>query len=142
MINQTVLVGRLTKEPDLNYTNSGQAVAMFTLAVDRNFKNQNGEHEADFINCVIWRKPAETMANYAHKGTLLGVVGRIQTRSYENQQGQRVHVTEVVCDNFQLLERKVRDQSNAQTNQNAADGILNKSEGNYTQLYPKPKQRL
>ena len=132
MINQTVLVGRLTKEPDLRYTNSGQAVATFTLAVNRNFKNQNGEHEADFINCVIWRKPAETMANYAHKGTLLGVVGRIQTRSYENQQGQRVYVTEVVCDNFQLLERKAKDQSNAQTDYNAADGILNKSEGNYT----------
>ncbi|MGK0551918.1 single-stranded DNA-binding protein [Enterococcus faecalis] len=129
MINQTVLVGRLTKEPDLRYTNSGQAVATFTLAVNRNFKNQNGEHEADFINCVIWRKPAETMSNYAHKGTLLGVVGRIQTRSYENQQGQRVYVTEVVCENFQLLERKAKDQSNAQTNQNAADGILNKSEG-------------
>lgn len=106
MINNVVLVGRLTKDPDLRYTSSGSAVATFTLAVNRNFTNQNGNREADFINCVIWRKPAETMANYARKGTLLGVVGRIQTRSYENQQGQRVYVTEVVCENFQLLESR------------------------------------
>ena len=106
MINNVVLVGRLTKDPDLRYTSSGSAVASFTLAVNRNFTNQNGNREADFINCVIWRKPAETMANYARKGTLLGVVGRIQTRSYENQQGQRVYVTEVVCENFQLLESR------------------------------------
>ena len=111
MINNVVLVGRLTKDPDLRYTSSGSAVASFTLAVNRNFTNQNGNREADFINCVIWRKPAETMANYARKGTLLGVVGRIQTRSYENQQGQRVYVTEVVCENFQLLEsRSVSEQ--------------------------------
>ena len=106
MINNVVLVGRLTKDPDLRYTASGSAVATFTLAVNRNFTNQNGDREADFINCVIWRKPAETMANYARKGTLLGVVGRIQTRNYENQQGQRVYVTEVVCENFQLLESR------------------------------------
>ena len=106
MINNVVLVGRLTKDSDLRYTSSGSAVASFTLAVNRNFTNQNGNREADFINCVIWRKPAETMANYSKKGTLLGVVGRIQTRSYENQQGQRVYVTEVVCENFQLLESK------------------------------------
>ena len=70
MINNVVLVGRLTKDPDLRYTASGSAVATFTLAVNRNFTNQNGDREADFINCVIWRKPAETMANYARKGTL------------------------------------------------------------------------
>jgi len=106
LINNVVLVGRLTKDPDLRYTASGSAVATFTLAVNRNFTNQSGEREADFINCVIWRKPAETMANYARKGTLLGVTGRIQTRSYENQQGQRVYVTEVVAENFQLLESR------------------------------------
>ena len=111
MINNVVLVGRLTKDPDLRYTQSGSAVATITLAVNRNFTNQQGKREADFINCVIWRKPAETMANYARKGTLLGVTGRIQTRSYENQQGQRVYVTEVVCENFQLLEsRSVSEQ--------------------------------
>lgn len=107
MINNVVLVGRLTKDPDLRYTPGGNAVATFTLASNRNFtNNQTGKRETDFINCVIWRKPAETMATYARKGTLLGVVGRIQTRHYENQQGQRVYVTEVVCENFQLLESR------------------------------------
>ena len=106
LINNVVLVGRLTKDPDLRYTASGTAVATFTLAVNRNFTNQSGNREADFINCVIWRKSAETLANYARKGTLLGVTGRIQTRSYDNQQGQRVYVTEVVADNFQLLESR------------------------------------
>lgn len=111
MINNVVLVGRLTRDPDLRYTSSGVAVATFSLAVNRNFTSQNGERETDFINCVIWRKPAETLANYARKGTLIGLTGRIQTRNYENQQGQRVYVTEVVADNFQLLESKaVNDQ--------------------------------
>ena len=106
MINNVVLVGRLTRDPELRFTSNGQAVATFNLAVNRNFTSQSGEREADFVNCVIWRKPAETLANYAKKGTLLGVVGRIQTRNYENQQGQKVYVTEVVCDNFQLLESR------------------------------------
>ncbi|EMJ5456844.1 TPA: single-stranded DNA-binding protein [Enterococcus faecalis] len=116
MINNVTLVGRLTKDVDLRYTKSGTAVGQFTLAVNRNFTNQNGDREADFINCVIWRKPAETMANYARKGTLLGVVGRIQTRNYDNQQGQRVYVTEVVAENFQLLESKeVNEQRRGQS---------------------------
>ncbi|MFR4286319.1 MAG: single-stranded DNA-binding protein [Enterococcus italicus] len=106
MINNVVLVGRLTRDPELRYTANGAAVATFSLAVNRNFTNQSGEREADFINCVIWRKPAETLANYARKGTLLGVTGRIQTRNYENQQGQKVYVTEVVAENFQLLESR------------------------------------
>ena len=111
MINNVVLVGRLTKDPDLRYTSSGTAVATFTLAVNRNFTSQSGEREADFINCVIWRKSAETLANYAKKGSLIGVTGRIQTRNYDNQQGQRVYVTEVVAENFQLLEsRTVNEQ--------------------------------
>ena len=106
MINNVVLVGRLTKDPDLRYTSTGKPVAAFTLAVNRNFTNQSGNREADFINCVIWNKPAETLANYAKKGTLIGVTGRIQTRNYENQQGQRVYVTEVVAESFQLLESR------------------------------------
>ncbi|EJE4565267.1 single-stranded DNA-binding protein, partial [Enterococcus faecium] len=93
------------------------AVATFTLAVNRNFANQNGNREADFINCVIWRKPAETMATLAKKGGLIGVVGRIQTRTYDNQQGQRVYVTEVVADNFQLLESKAATESRAHADQ-------------------------
>lgn len=120
MINNVVLVGRLTKDPDLRYTASGVAVAQFTLAVNRNFTNANNEREADFIQCVIWRKPAETLSNYARKGTLIGLTGRIQTRNYENQQGQRVYVTEVVADNFQLLESKeVNDQRRSGSPQNA-----------------------
>lgn len=106
MINNVVLVGRLTKDMDLRYTSSGTAVGSFTLAVNRNFTSQSGNREADYVNCVIWRKPAETMANYTRKGSLVGVVGRIQTRFYDNPQGQRVYVTEVVCERFQLLESK------------------------------------
>lgn len=106
MINNVVLVGRMTRDAELRYTPSNQAVATFTLAVNRNFKNQNGEREADFINCVIWRQQAENLANWAKKGTLIGVTGRIQTRNYENQQGQRVYVTEIVADSFQILESR------------------------------------
>ncbi|EKF8800530.1 TPA: single-stranded DNA-binding protein [Enterococcus faecalis] len=106
MINNVTLVGRLTKDPDLRYTQSGTAVGQFTLAVNRNFTNQQGDREADFINCVIWRKAAESFANYARKGTLIGLTGRIQTRNYDNQQRQRVYVTEIVVENFQLLESK------------------------------------
>ena len=110
MINNVVLVGRLVRDPELKYTGSGLAFMQFTLAVNRNFKNQNGEREADFINCAIWRQNAENLANWAKKGALIGITGRIQTRNYENQQGQRVYVTEVVADSFQLLEsRKDRE---------------------------------
>lgn len=128
MINNVVLVGRLTKDPDLKYTGNGTAVATFTLAVNRNFTNQSGEREADFISCVIWRKPAETLANYAKKGVLMGVTGRIQTRSYDNRQGQKVYVTEVIADNFQLLESKKADSS--QNTQGS--GVSNSQTNNYT----------
>lgn len=104
MINNVVLVGRMTKDAELRYTPSNVAVATFTLAVNRNRKSENGEREADFINVVIWRQSAENLANWAKKGALIGVTGRIQTRSYDNQQGQRVYVTEVVAESFQLLE--------------------------------------
>ncbi|AXF53652.1 ssDNA binding protein [Streptococcus phage 123] len=114
MINSTVLVGRLTKDPELKYTGNNIAVASFSLAVNRNFKDANGERETDFINCVIWRQQAENLANWAKKGALIGITGRIQTRSYENQQGQRVYVTEVVAENFQMLEsRAAREGGNA-----------------------------
>lgn len=104
MINNVVLVGRLTRDPELKYTPQNQAVGTFSLAVNRPFKNANGEREADFINCVIWRQQAENLSNFAKKGALIGITGRIQTRNYENQQGQKVYVTEVVADNFQMLE--------------------------------------
>ena len=115
MLNSTCLVGRLAKDAELRYTPNNQAVATFSLAVNRNFKSQNGEREADFINCVIWRQQAENLANWAKKGALIGITGRIQTRSYEGQQGQRVYVTEVVANDFQLLEsRKDRESGPSQ----------------------------
>ncbi|KRL01651.1 single-stranded DNA-binding protein [Liquorilactobacillus capillatus] len=119
MINRAILVGRLTRDPDLRYTANGVAVATFTVAVNRQFTNQQGEREADFINCVIWRKSAENFANFTHKGSLVGVDGRIQTRSYENQQGNRVYVTEIVVDSFSLLES--RSQSERYQQQHGAD---------------------
>lgn len=102
-------------DAELRYVNESMAVATFRLAVNRNFKGQDGKREADFINCVIWRQQAENLANWAKKGALIGITGRIQTRNYENQQGQRVYVTKVVADNFQLLEsRKDRDAGSSQ----------------------------
>ena len=112
MINNVVLVGRLTRGAELKYTQSNIAVATFTLAVNRPFKNEAGERDADFINCVIWRQSAENLANWAKKGSLIGITGVIQTRSYDNQQGQRVYVTEVVASNFQLLESRNSQQNN------------------------------
>ncbi|MGV3007010.1 single-stranded DNA-binding protein [Streptococcus pluranimalium] len=106
MINNVTLVGRLTRDVELSYTPSNVAVATFNLAVNRNFKSQSGEREADFINCVMWRKQAENLANWSKKGMLIGITGRIQTRNYENQQGQRIYVTEVVADGFQILEKR------------------------------------
>ena len=106
MINNVVLVGRLTKDPDLRYTSSGTAVATFTLAVNRNFTSQSGEREADFINCVIWRKSAENLSNLVHKGSLIGIDGNIQTSRYENKEGHTVYQTQVAVDNFSLLEPK------------------------------------
>ena len=117
MINNITLVGRLTKDADLRYTSDGTATANFSLAVNRPFKSANGEREADFINCVIWRKNAENFANLTRKGSLVGITGRIQTRNYENKEGQRVYVTEVVAENFALLESKKDGASNGQTGQ-------------------------
>ncbi|MCF6161879.1 single-stranded DNA-binding protein [Furfurilactobacillus milii] len=118
MINRGVLTGRLTKNPEVRYTQSGAANATFTLAVNRPFTNQQGEHEADFINCVIWRKAAETFANFTHKGSLVGVEGRIQTRNYENQQGAHVYVTELVVENFSFLEPNPNSVNRTQQNNN------------------------
>ncbi|MGM0276539.1 MULTISPECIES: single-stranded DNA-binding protein [unclassified Enterococcus] len=122
MINNVTLVGRLTKDPDLRYTSSGKAVASFTLAVNRRFTNQAGQREADYIQCVIWGKSAETLANYAKKGSLIGIVGRLQSRSYENKEQQRVYVTEVVVETFQLLEpRTVNEQRQSSQNNQQND---------------------
>ncbi len=106
MINRVVLIGRLTKDPDLRYTPNGIPVSTITLAVNRTYTNQQGEREVDFINCVVWRKQAENVANYLNKGSLVGVDGRLQTRNYEAQDGRRVYVTEVVAESVQFLEPK------------------------------------
>ena len=134
MINNVVLVGRMTKEAELRYTPSNIAVATFTLAVNRDFKGENGEREADFINVVLWRQAAENLANWTKKGSLVGVTGRIQTRNYDNQQGQRVYVTEVVAERFQLLESRGESQGQGQS-QNAAPNFTRES-GQYGTTNP------
>ncbi|HDI1034146.1 TPA: single-stranded DNA-binding protein [Staphylococcus aureus] len=106
MLNRVVLVGRLTKDPEYRTTPSGVSVATFTLAVNRTFTNAQGEREADFVNCVVFRRQADNVNNYLSKGSLAGVDGRLQSRNYENQEGRRVFVTEVVCDSVQFLEPK------------------------------------
>lgn len=104
MINRVVLTGRLTKDVELKYTPNGIAMASFTMAVNRAFSNQNGEKEADFVQIKVWRKTAETCANFLKKGSLVGIDGRIETGSYEGQDGNRVYTTNVVAESVQFLE--------------------------------------
>ncbi|MDT0710190.1 single-stranded DNA-binding protein [Mammaliicoccus sciuri] len=129
MINRTVLVGRLVRDPEYRTTPSGVQVATFTLAVNRTFTNQQGEREADYINCVVFRKTAENVNQYLSKGKLAGVDGRLQSRSYDNKEGQKVFVTEVVCDNVQFLEPK-DSQNSSNSYQN---GTSYQKGNNYTQ---------
>ena len=139
MINNVTVVGRLTRAVDLRYTSNGTAYASFTLATDRDFKNQNGEKETDFINCVMWRKPAENLANYTKKGSLIGIEGRIQTRNYDNQQGQRVYVTEVLAEKFSFLESAKKDDNGVLNNRgtNTLGGNKNQnSSGNLATSAP------
>ncbi|HAB7480212.1 TPA_asm: single-stranded DNA-binding protein [Listeria monocytogenes] len=133
MMNRVVLVGRLTKDPELRYTPAGVAVATFTLAVNRPFKNGQGEQEADFIQCVVWRKPAENVANFLKKGSLTGVDGRVQTRNYEGNDGKRVYVTEIVAESVQFLEPKQNavEGSTPNNNQNEASYSNNNKNGSY-----------
>lgn len=124
MINRVVLVGRLTRDPDMRVSQSNIAVTNFNLAVNRPFTDANGERGADFINCVTFRKQAENVNKYVKKGSLVGIDGRLQTRNYENKEGQRVYVTEVVCESVQFLEPKGSN--------NASDGNESNS---YTNAY-------
>lgn len=117
MINNVSLTGRIANDLDMKHTQSGVAVLSFRIAVDRKYKNANGERETDFINCVAWRKTAETMSQYLGKGSLIGIEGNIQTRDYENNQGQRIYVTEVVVNDFAFLETKAQNQQNMNQNQ-------------------------
>lgn len=113
-MNKVVLIGRLTKDPELRYTSSNIPSASFTVAVNRTFANQNGVKEADFINVVVWRKQAENIKKFITKGSLVAVEGRIQTRNYDNAEGKKVYVTEVVADNVQFLESKGQRSSSAE----------------------------
>lgn len=106
MINKAILIGRITKSPELKKTTTGISVVQFTLACNRRFQNQDGKRDADFIECVAYRQSADFIFNYAKKGNQLGVEGRIQTRNYKDQSDRTVYVTEVVCENVQLLESR------------------------------------
>ncbi|WP_414054633.1 single-stranded DNA-binding protein [Macrococcus equi] len=131
MLNRVVLVGRLTKDPEYRVTPSGVSVATFTLAVNRTFTNAQGERQADFINCVVFRKQAENVNNFLSKGSLAGVDGRLQSRSYDNQEGRRVYVTEVVCDSVQFLEPKNANQG--RSNNDSGQDYSSYDQGNYGQ---------
>lgn len=116
MINRTVLVGRLTKDPEVKYTGSNIPYARFTIAVNRTFAGANGEREADFISCIVWRRQAENMVRFVKKGSLIGVEGRIQTGSYDDKDGKRVYTTDIVCDSVQFLEPKGQQQNDFEPN--------------------------
>lgn len=144
MINNVTIAGRLTKDVELRYTGSGIAVGSFTLAVERPFKNADGEKETDFINGVIWRKNAKNMANFTTKGSRVGITGRIQTRNYQNNEGQTIYVTEVVAENFHTIDTKA--ETDAQRSQNgsqngASDAYNSRFGGNNQQTNSDPFDR-
>lgn len=131
MINQVTLVGRLTKDPDLRVTPEGTPVVNVTLAVNRQFKNHNGEYETDFVQCTLWRKTAENTASYCRKGSVIGITGKIHTRNYTNQEGKKVYVTEVVAESVQFLSRN--------PNEERSSSRIGGSQENWTT--PIPNQR-
>jgi len=102
-MNKAIIIGRLTRDPEMRTTTSGLTVTSFTVAVSRPFAEANGERGTDFLNCVVWRKQAENVAKYCQKGSQVAVEGRIQTRSYDAQDGSKRYVTEIVCDNVTFL---------------------------------------
>lgn len=138
MINSVVLVGRLTKDPELRYTPSGVAMCRFTVAVNRAFSNEQGEREADFIQCLAWRKQAENLANFMRKGSLIGIEGRIQTGSFEGQDGKRVYTTDVVANSIQFLEPRSNNSDgsnsapNYQTSTNYQSSNQNANTGQFS----------
>lgn len=139
MINKVVLVGRLTKDIEVRKTQSGLSVTSFTVACNR--RSTNGGNEADFINCTAWRQAADFLGNYATKGALVGVEGRISTRNYTNNAGQKVYVTEVVCDQVQLLESKSKNQGNDSSYNNSynnnSNGYQNNNYSNQSSSFTK-----
>lgn len=125
-MNKVFLIGRLTRDPELRYTGANIPVATFSIAINRNYTGQNGEREVDYINIVVWRKLAENVKNYMRKGSQVAIDGSIRTRSYEDQNGQRRYVTEVVADNVQFLDTK------SSQSQNVPSGEVTDSPYNYT----------
>ncbi|WLR41609.1 single-stranded DNA-binding protein [Bacillus carboniphilus] len=111
MINEVILVGRLTRDPDLRYTPEGKAVVNMNLAVSRSFRSHAGIIESDFVNCTVWGRTAENTANYCQKASVIGVTGRIQTRNYQNAEGKKVYVTEVVAESVRFMSSPNHQQS-------------------------------
>ena len=132
-MNKVVLIGRVTRDPELRYTASNIPSVRFTLAVNRPFENQNGEREADFINIVVWRKQAENVKKYVTKGSLIAVEGRIQTGSYEKD-GQRIYTTDVVADNVQFLESKAQSQNRTESDVTPSDFAFNNNSTQTTDM--------
>ena len=128
-MNKILLMGRLTKDPELRYTQGGTAVASFTLAVNRSFANQNGEREADFINCVAWQKAAEFVANYFKKGQQMALEGRLQVRSYDDNNGQRRWVTEVVTEKVEFVGSKGGNGNSSSNGAGSGSGSGNAGSG-------------
>lgn len=118
MMNKIILIGRLTKDVEVRYTTSNRACASFTIAVSRTYTNQDGKRESDFINIVAWDKLGENVSKYTHKGSLVAIEGRLQVRSYENQEGRRIYVTEVVASTVQFLESKEKNEQNTNESEN------------------------
>lgn len=134
MINRVVLVGRLTRDVEVRKTNTGLSVASFTVACDRRQKNQDGSSQADFISCVAWRQSADFLGQYARKGAMVGVEGRLQSRSYDRQDGTKAYVTEVVCDNVNLLESRAQSEArSAQSNNNSYNNYDNYQQNSYSE---------
>lgn len=127
-MNKVFLIGRLVRDPELRYTGSNLPVATFSIAINRNYTGQNGEREVDYINIVVWRKLAENVKNYMKKGSQVAIDGSIRTRSYEDQNGQKRNVFEVVADNVQFLDTKLSQSQR----QNVSSGEINDSPYNYT----------
>ena len=124
-MNKAILIGRLTRDPELRSTPAGRNVCQFSIAVNRTFTNANGEREADFINCVVWDKQAENLVKYQKKGNQIAVEGRIQTRNYDDKDGKKVYVTEVIATNVQFLDSKGTSNTNGNMNSVPSDNSFN-----------------
>ena len=134
-MNKVILIGRLTRNPELRYTGSNTPVATFSLAVNRPFTNQNGEREADFINCVVWRKLAEIAKNYLSQGSQVAVEGRIQTRKYQNDKGENKYITEILAENVEFLESKSKRKENVVNEQVETASIPEQEISNFQEKF-------